>query len=185
MAFSSSEGKEFFRDWLIHVARPLGFKSFLDVGCGAGLYGKIIREVFGSNAFLVTVEIFEEYVERFAIDDIYDAVHCEDIRIMAGDLAPVDLIIAGDVLEHLTKEEAIKVVNTLRPKCRFLWAALPLKIGRPWSVGYSQPEHEYAVNPAEKHLHDWTGEEIQEYFKPLWIVPFLMTGTFLVEGDIR
>ncbi len=185
MAFSSSEGKEFFRDWLNHVAKPLGFRIFLDIGCGAGLYGKIIREVFGRNVFIVGVEIFEDYVERFSLDNIYNAIHCEDIRVMAGDLAPVDLIIAGDVLEHLTKEEAIKVVNALRPKCRFLWAALPLKIGRPWSVGYAQPESEYVVNPAEQHRHDWTGEEIQECFNPLFIVPFLMTGTFLIEGDIR
>ncbi len=184
MAFSSSEGKEFFRDWLVHVARPLGFKSFLDIGCGAGLYGKIIREVFGEKAWIIGVDIFDPYFKQFNLIEIYDGFLVRDIR----DDVPVDkadLITAGDVLEHLTKEEAVRVVNALRPKCRFLWAALPLKIGRPWSVGYTQPEHEYAVNPAEQHQHDYTGDEIQEYFHPMWIVPFRMTGSFLIEGGIQ
>ncbi len=188
MAFSSSEGKLFFEDFLRHFAKPLGFKTFLDIGCGAGLYGKIIREVYNEQKIdLVGVEIFEEYVTRFNLASIYDRLCVEDIKLIcrSGGVTPRDLIIAGDVLEHLTKEEAIEVVNSLRSKCRFLWAALPLRMGRPWSVGYNQGEHEYVVNPAERHLHDYTGDEIQECFKPLWLVPYILTGSFLIEGDIR
>jgi SAM-dependent methyltransferase len=185
MAFSSSEGKEFFRDWLNHVAKPLQFKTFLDVGCGAGLYGKIIREVFGKEVRVEGVDIFQPYVNQFKIDEIYDEVFINDIRLIYDQFEPRDLIIAGDVLEHLSKKEAIKVVYGLQKRCRFLWAALPLKIGRPWSVGYAQPDHEYVVNPAEKHQYDWTGDEIQMEFDPLFLVPYLMTGTFLIEGDIR
>jgi 2-polyprenyl-3-methyl-5-hydroxy-6-metoxy-1,4-benzoquinol methylase len=185
MAFSSSEGKEFFRDWLNHVARPLGFKRFLDVGCGAGLYGKIIREVFGPEVIIDAIEVFPDYIFRFDLPSIYNEIYIEDIRVFMDQVEDYDLIIAGDILEHLTKTDAVRVVDGLRPQCRFFWAALPVKIGRPWSVGYQQPENEYEENPANRHLHDWTGAEIIEEFKPLWVVPFLMTGSFLVEGDIR
>ncbi len=187
MAFSASEGKEFFRDWLVHFAKPQGFKTFLDIGCGAGLYGKIIRQVYSKGGLLLAgVDIFPEYVTRFNLKKIYDIIIIGDIRNFPKEMIPpIDLIITGDVLEHLTKEDAVSVVDKLRSRCRFLWAALPVKIGRPWSVGYSQPESEYAVNPAEKHLHDYYGEEIQECFRPMWLVPFRLTGCFLIEGDIR
>jgi predicted TPR repeat methyltransferase len=187
MAFSSSEGKEFFRDWMIHVARPLGFTRFLDVGCGSGLYGKIIREVMGNEVKIAGIEIFPDYVKQFNLKDIYNEVAIADILYISREhvrMPQFSLIIAGDVLEHLSKADAVEVVSNLKKKCKFLWAALPVKIGRPWSVGYQQPEHEYAVNPAERHLYDWSGEEIKECFKPLFLVPYLLTGTFLVEGEI-
>ncbi len=185
MAFSSSEGKEFFRDWLVHVAKPLGFKTFLDVGCGAGTYGKIIREVMGRDVQIGAVEIFTEYIERHNLHEIYDKIITGDIRDLPPQSIVVDLIIAGDVLEHLAMLESGEVVNRLRKRCRFLWAALPVNMGRPWSTGYAQPDHEYVENPANKHLHDWTGAEIHMIFKPMWLVPFIQTGCFLIEGDIQ
>jgi len=185
LAYSSSEGKAFFKDWLNHVGKALNFQSFLDIGCGAGLYGKIIREVFGPTVRIEAIEIFKEYIDRFNLKEIYNEIAVADIVKVIDLIQRVDLIIAGDVLEHLSKEDAIRVVNGLRSKCRFLWGALPLTIGRPWSVGYQQPASEYEVNPAEKHQHDWTGEEIIKEFKPLFLVPYIMTGSFLVEGDIR
>lgn len=185
MAFSASEGKEFFRDWLVHFAKPLGFTRFLDVGCGAGWYGKIIREVFERTVQVHAVEAFQEYVFRHKLGEKYDRIICRDVRDICSDTESYDLIIAGDVLEHLTKEDAIKVVNALLPKCRFLWGALPLQMGRPWSTGYKQGPQDYEENPLNRHLHDWTGEEIQVEFKPLWIVPYVQTGCFLLEGGIR
>ncbi len=185
MAFSSSEGKEFFRDWLNHVGKALQFKTFLDVGCGAGLYGKILREVFGEDATIDAIDIFPEYVSRHNLNAIYNEIFIEDIRLSYSRVNPYNLIVTGDVLEHLTKEDAIKVVDGLKTKCRFLWAALPVSIGRTWSTGYRQAPDEWVENPANEHLHEWTGDEIQESFRPLFLVPYVQTGTFLVEGDIR
>ncbi len=187
MAFSSAEGKQLFKDWLDNVAKPLGFKTFLDIGCGAGWYGKIIREVYPNGGLLLAgVDIFPEYIMRHDLKKIYDHIIIGDIRKFPQEMIPpIDLIITGDILEHLTKDEAITVVAKLRTRCRFLWAALPVKIDRTWSIGYNQLPDEWEENPFNQHLHNWTGEEIQENFKPMWLVPFIATGTFLVEGDIR
>ena len=129
------------------------------------------------------MEIFPEYINRHALELIYDEIFIADI--IDFSINAYDMIIAGDILEHLSKADAIKVVDALRTKCRFLWAALPVKIDRPWSEGYTQGKDEYEENRANKHLHDWTGQEIIGEFYPLWLVPFITTGTFLVEGDIR
>ncbi len=185
MAFSSSEGKLFFSDWLTHFAKPLGFKRFLDIGCGAGGYGILIREVFDGTVKIHAVEPFKEYIWRHKLTETYDEVICRDIRDILHEIEQYDLIIAGDVLEHLAKEQAIDVVSGVLPKCRFFWGALPISVGKPWSIGYRQGPEDYEENPLNKHLHDWTGEEIREEFNPMWIVPYIQTGSFLIEGGIR
>ena len=185
MAFSSSEGKLFFRDWLIHVAKPLGLTSFLDVGCGAGLYGDIIREVFGKNVQIDAVEPFVEYITRHDLKAKYDRIYMEDIRDACYRLENYDLIVCGDVLEHLGYGEALAAVLELKGHCRFLWGALPIKVeGRAWSTGYKQCSDEWKENPYNQHLHDWTLAELEYGFSPLWIVPFIQTGCFLVEGAL-
>ena len=183
MAFSAQEGKGFFKDWLIHVARPLEFKRFLDVGCGAGLYGDIIREVFGKEVQVDAVEGFAEYVVRYNLLSKYDRVFLEDIRKVSSKMEDYDLIVCGDVLEHIDKADAMRVVSDLCLASRFLWGALPLKVeGRQWSTGYHQGSEEWQENPLNKHLHDWTMWELQKELDPLWVVPYVQTGVFLVEG---
>ena len=183
-AFSSSEGKQLFTDWLQHVAKPLGFKTFMDIGCGAGQYGEIIRTVFGKEVYVHAVDVFEEYITRHSLSEKYDVVLTRDIREVADSLNAYDLIVCGDCIEHMPKADAVKVVNILSSKCKFLWGALPIRIGRPWSMGYNQAPDEWVENPYNEHLHDYTGEEIQECFKPLFLVPFITTGSFLIEGGI-
>jgi SAM-dependent methyltransferase len=185
MAFSADEGKGLFKDWLTHLAKPLGFKRFLDVGCGAGVYGDIIREVFQRDVEIDAVEPFIVYVIRHGLTKKYDNIIVDDIRDAYPMIEKYDLIIAGDVLEHLTKAQAVEVVNGLLPKCRFFWGAMPVEMGRPWSYGYKQGSEEYVENPLNQHLHDWSGEEIQKEFSPMWLVPFVLTGSFLIEGGIR
>ena len=183
MAFSASEGKLFFKDWLVHVAKPLGFTRFLDVGCGAGLYCDLIREAFGRDVQIDAVEAFVEYIVRYNLKDKYDRIFMEDIRMVYDDMENYDLIVMGDVLEHMEMEDAIEVVGGLVPHCQFIWAALPIKVGRPWSTGYKQGEEEWQENKFNEHKHDWTGKEVAQYFSPLWIVPYVQTGCFLVEGE--
>lgn len=185
MAFSAQEGKLFFKDWLINFAKPLGFRRFLDVGCGAGIYGDLIREVFGRAVTINAVEPFLAYIPRHKLTEKYDAISCRDIRQCCDEVESYDLIIAGDVLEHLKREEAIRVVNDLLTKCRFFWGALPVSMGRPWSTGYNQGPEDYQENALNEHLHDWRGDEVMECFNPLFLVPYIQTGCFLIEGGIR
>jgi SAM-dependent methyltransferase len=186
VAFSSSEGKGLFKDWLQHLALPLKFRTFLDVGCGAGGYGKIIREVYGETPIVLAgVEVFPEYITRYNLSSIYSIIIPTDIRQAVELLPNFDLIIMGDILEHLDKKDAVEIVDKLRPKCKFLWGALPVKVkGRAWSTGYAQPECDYAENPFNLHRYDWSGAEVLEEFKPLWLVPYCQVGCFLVEGGV-
>lgn len=189
MAFSAHEGKQFFKDWLIHFAQPLGYHQFLDIGAGAGWYGKLIREVYSKGASIIAVELFEPYIKRHELHSIYDVVVLDDARKFfpkSQQDSKWDIIIMGDVLEHLTKQEAIALVKEAKKRCRFAWCALPLKVeGRNWSTGYNQGKEDYEENPANEHLHEWTFKELAKEMKPMWIVPYVQTGTFLIEGDVK
>lgn len=186
MAFSADEGKQFFKEWLWYMAHPpKPIKTILDVGAGAGTYGRIIRTV--DKPFVVhAVEPYETYVERHQLKNFYDKVYTEKIAdMLAKDkLACYDLIILGDVLEHMGKIEALALWNKLKPMARFLWLSLPVEPFRDWFWGYRQPAADYEENILERHLYDWGYTETLVELGPfLWQVPFRTVAVFIAEGE--
>ncbi len=202
MAFSSSEGKLFFRDWLIQMFLKNQVRTVLDIGAGAGIYGKLIREAWDeANAinqkynfvnlegliWIGAVEIFNPYIERFELNKIYDTIHCHDVLSVAQDFGMVDLVIFGDVLEHIHKEVAIKIWNMFREKAKFLYLSIPCKLPeKSWSEGYEQQSNEWEENKYEQHLYDWKYDEILSLLGPfLWQVPLPTVVTMIAEGNLK
>ncbi len=82
--------------------------TVLDVGAGSGAYGKLLREGMPKSRIL-GVEIFEPYVDRFGLEEIYDRVIVGDVLDEDFDLSP-DVVIIGDVLEHMDRADALSVL---------------------------------------------------------------------------
>lgn len=92
--------------FLFHMI-PDGAGLALDLGCGAGRFGKALLES-GKVRALVGVEIFEPAAE--AARQYYQKVHVGDIEAMELDYERCfDLVLCGDVLEHL--KEPLKVLQ--------------------------------------------------------------------------
>ncbi len=183
MPSSSGEGKLLFREWMT-VFKPA---TILDVGVGAGIYGMIAREV-SPESHLTALEVYEPYVETYKLKEKYNKVVVEDVRTFCLHMDNYDLIIFGDVLEHLPKEVAIWVWKEMKVHAKFLWLSLPIKVvGRAWSLGYyNQSPHEYAVNSQEKHLYDWEYDEVLIELGPfLWAAPYKTVGSFCAEGSLK
>jgi len=150
----------------------------LDVGAGAGKYGKIVRAK-ANPLELTALEPWEPYIDEFKLDDIYDNVFTIDIREANWDvsrktisLGLYDLIIFGDVLEHMTKEDAIEVYGKAASHTTNIIISIPI-------VHYPQG-HEHG-NPYEEHIKDdWTTEEVLDTFEGIydWKV-YEQTATFL------
>lgn len=207
MAFSSTEGKQFFKDW---------FRSFcpmkvLDVGPGAGVYADLIHEVesqliqkaarkafdgsgswgevtkcFESEIMITGLEIYEPYIEQFGLKQKYDQLIKGDIVNLVEKIENFDLIIFGDVLEHLKKEVALKVWKKAKERSRFLWLSMPVRPAPDlnWYVGYNQPPEDYAKNPHEKHVHMWGFDELLQSLGPfLWQAPFKTIVVLIAEGE--
>lgn len=145
-------------------------QSVLDVGCGFGKWGYLCREyldVFPGRPFkdqwttrIDAIEFFEPYImehQRF----LYSNIMIGDVRDLCKQIDNYDLIIAGDVIEHMFKDEAEAVVETLYAKSNKL-----LMVNIPIGEGWIHPE-EYG-NPAELHRSEWYLEDFHPFSPEFW-----------------
>ena len=128
--------------------------SVLDVGAGSGTYGKLLD--FEMDA----IEVFKPNIERYHLEEIYRNVYNEDIRNFR--YAWYDLVIFGDVLEHLSVEEAQEVLRYACQHSDDVLVAVPYE--------YKQGEEEGNVYEIHKQ-DDLTPEIMKERYpmlKELW-----------------
>lgn len=111
--------------------------TILDVGAGWGKYRKLLQ-----NHPMDACEIWKPYVEEEKLEELYDRVFIEDICDLK--FGWYDIIIMGDVLEHIEQSRAIELIDYLKPRCKQLIAVIP----------YMYPQGEVDHNPYETHLQD-------------------------------
>lgn len=152
MGASSHEGKNKIVEWVKSLS---DITSVLDIGAGKGTYLKLLKHK--SNALpaakFICIEAWAPYIEKFNLTSKYDIVINDDARkVNYVNLGNVDLTIAGDVLEHMTKEESINVVNQIAVISKFMIISIPV-------IHY--PQEAINDNPFEEHIKDdWSHKEV-------------------------
>lgn len=106
--------------------------TILDVGAGWGKY----RYLLPTHP-MDACEIWPEYAP--SLQPLYNQVFMTDIRTFNYDF--YDIIIFGDVLEHLTQTEAQDVLKKAMDRCTQVYVVIP----------YLYPQHG-DENPYEEHL---------------------------------
>ena len=120
--------------------------EILDVGACDGLWRRLLPDYPNMDA----VEVFAPHMAELAN---YRKAFLADIRTF--EYAYYDLIIFGDVIEHLTPDEARAVLEYARPRCRDLIIAVP----------YQYEQGAIYGNPYEVHIQDdLTPELFEERF---------------------
>ena len=76
--------------------------TVLDIGPGVGTYAKLLAGPDVSG--LIGLEIWEPYVQTYRLREYYDEIIIGDARLV--DLPQADVVILGDVAEHMTEVEA-------------------------------------------------------------------------------
>lgn len=117
--------------------------EILDVGACDGLWRRLLPEYYNMDA----VEAFLPNFEKLRIAG-YRTVFLDDIRFF--DFEYYDLVILGDVLEHLAVSEAQAVLEYIVPRCRDLIIAVPWLYQQGAIYG----------NPYEVHIQDDLTPEI-------------------------
>jgi glycosyltransferase involved in cell wall biosynthesis len=103
----------YFKDDINKIIRKIykGKKiNILDVGAGSGLYGAMLKDI---SKRIDAVEIHNPYIKAFHLNEIYDNVYNVDICKFNLPIK-YDLIIFGDVLEHIDYIEAKKLLDSLK-----------------------------------------------------------------------
>lgn len=91
----------------------------LDVGACDGKWFYLLGDYLRMDA----IEIFYPNIEKYFLKERYNKVFHEDIRNFKYPY--YDYIIFGDVIEHMTVEEAQAVLEYANPRCRDLIIAIP------------------------------------------------------------
>jgi predicted TPR repeat methyltransferase len=157
MPTSSKEGKKQTLAWVDRI--PHTFNRVLDLGVGKGTYHKLFHKTNTklSSSSWVGVEAWQPYIDKFNLTAMYDKIINQDIRsIDYKSIGPFDITFAGDVLEHVSKEEAVKIVDDVLSVCPYMIISIPI-------IHY--PQDAYEGNHYEIHVKDdWSHREMMETF---------------------
>lgn len=149
---SSVEGKEWIRAHVTALADD-GPLHVLDIGPGVGTYAKLLR---GPAVDRVTgIEVHAPYVETYRLREYYDEIVVADAR--RASFPDCDVVILGDVAEHMTEPEALAVWDKAAHAARrAVFLSIPV-------VPY--PQGEIEGNHHETHVvDDWDHDKVMAAF---------------------
>jgi 2-polyprenyl-3-methyl-5-hydroxy-6-metoxy-1,4-benzoquinol methylase/glycosyltransferase involved in cell wall biosynthesis len=161
MPYSSTNGKP----ELLEIAKRFVPGDVLDLGCGSGTYAKLMKaKNFDPKHRMYGVEIWEPYVKEFDLHSLYADVYVMPAQAAAEKLIAegrkFNLVLLGDMLEHLTRDDAVNLVNTcnhlLEPHGAMI---ISLPIGE-------YPQEAFQGNPYEAHLATWHAEDVMRDLAP-------------------
>ncbi len=137
------------------VLKFLRPRNLLDIGAGAGKYGEIVKK-FDKGIKTVALEIEKDYIKKFELKKIYDEVW----NIPANELMKpnyyekeFDVILMGDVIEHMKKSEGIDLINFLIYRSKWIIIKFPHKYLQNSVEGYN----------SEAHISVWSDKDFENF----------------------
>lgn len=118
MPFSTPIFKQETFDFLINKFGPS--ITILDLGAGCGTYSSLLKDKFPQ---MDAVEIYKPYIEQYDLKNKYNNVYNENALNFEFDY--YDVIILGDILEHIDEKEGIELIEKLYEKCNELIIGIP------------------------------------------------------------
>lgn len=129
--------------------------KILDVGAGSGTYYELLKDYFRD---IEAVEVFKPNIEKYELEKKYKRVYNIDIKDFRYPKFKYDIIIFGDIIEHLEVEEAFKVLMYAYERCKEMIVAVPYM--------YEQGIEEDNVYEIHKQA-DLTDDVVLERYKML------------------
>ena len=141
---SYDDGKQYIVNWAKTYIPQ--YSRCLDVGACDGKWYNLLGKYFNMYA----VEVFEPNIERYHLREKYQNVFNCNIVDFKYDW--YDLIIFGDVLEHLSVKDAQCVLEYAYPRCKDMIISIP----------FLYKQDEIYGNIYEKHIQDDLTKELFE-----------------------
>lgn len=123
------------------------FKDYVDIGAGAGKYGKMIKKIL-PQSHIIAIEADPFYIKKFKLNSIYDEVYHSRIESFFDNKPDfkTDIAIIGDCLEHLKKSDGVDLINYLMYRSYYILIVFPSKY-----IQYSWGGH-----ASEAHMSVWS-----------------------------
>lgn len=128
-------------------------KSILDVGCGQGMPMRLLK-VRMNVPYSVGVDLFKPYIKDLKTKKLHDKYVLADVRKMKFPSESFDVCFASDVLEHLKKKEAWKLLEEME-KISKKQVVVTTSLG----YFYHPPVD---GNPLQLHLSGYKPEEFEK-----------------------
>ncbi|MFI1745062.1 class I SAM-dependent methyltransferase [Thalassobellus sediminis] len=128
--------------------------KILDVGPGQGTYFKLLKEK--GYKYFDAVEIYQPYIKKFELKKMYQNVfHCDIVDFKYDE--HYDIIIMGDILEHLKIKRAKDVITYAKEHSDLLIAAVPYQMKQIGSQLDGSGDHRQADLTREIFLKRYPG----------------------------
>lgn len=121
MAYSYSFYKEEVRDYL--KSKFKGNAKVLDVGAGCGTYWNLLHNDF---KLIDAVEVYKPNIDKYNLKSKYHRVY--NINIKDFQYGNYDIIIFGDIIEHLNINDAQNVLKYALNRCKEIIVAVPYEL---------------------------------------------------------
>ena len=134
---------------LLQTITRLQPKTILDIGCGNGKMGHLVKEYFHDTR-IDALEVFPKYIKDCHKENYTKITIGNALEV---DIPQYDLYLIIDVLEHWDKEPAKELLRRLTKMGSVL-------ISTPRSVGEQGAEY---GNEWERHVSQWLEFEFSEF----------------------
>jgi ubiquinone/menaquinone biosynthesis C-methylase UbiE len=126
----------------------------LDVACGYGDWGFLMRTRKNDAPYLVGIDIWSHHLKRLSALRVYDQLVRVCIPYLPFREKSFDICLACEILEHLSKSASRQLLRELeRITKRIIIVSTPLD----W------PQGEIYSNPYERHVSEWKPQELTKY----------------------
>lgn len=130
---------------ILHFIHEVPHDAILDVGPGRGKAAVLLREyLWPTPTRIDAVEAHVPYIPAHRLNFLYDSVTGGDVcDLAASSFAPYDVVLMGDVIEHIDKERALELLDRIR--CRVVIAT---------PTDFFQTDD--GLPATERHVSHWT-----------------------------
>jgi len=97
--------------------------KILDIGAGVGTYSKLLRDM---GYKMDCMEVWLPYVVEYKLNELYDNVIIGNV--MNYDICNYDVIIMGDILEHLSVQESLVLMDIIERNKQLCLVAVPYQL---------------------------------------------------------
>jgi len=147
---------------IVSIINRIAPSTVFDVGVGAGKYGKMLKVLF-PLAFVSGCEIDSSYIVEFKEHHSFykNIVTKSIVEIINTEEIEFDLVIFGDVLEHLKSSEIIDVMDYFQYRTKYILGVYPTGLRQGIWNGHLSERH-----LSEIKLHDVVNRyDVWEYKK--------------------